>query len=135
MVCPVQVVFYAAKHFFLVWCSVITVTNDIRCVAKSDVIRCVAKSDDIRCVAKSDVIRCVAKSDVIRRVAKSDVIMPVSAFLPMPGYTGVQCETLIDTCLSHACKSGATCVNQHGRFYTCKCPPGVTGRLCDVSTD
>ncbi|KAI8478774.1 hypothetical protein Bbelb_434910 [Branchiostoma belcheri] len=51
-------------------------------------------------------------------------------------YTGENCETNVDDCQSPpwgsdtACFNGGTCVDGLGT-YTCLCPPGTYGRLCD----
>ena len=37
----------------------------------------------------------------------------------------------IDECLRKPCQSGAQCINTPGNF-TCKCPPGKTGRNCEL---
>lgn len=33
-------------------------------------------------------------------------------------------------CASHPCLNGGVCVD-HGKTYTCHCPPGFTGTHCE----
>ncbi|CAH1257314.1 JAG1 [Branchiostoma lanceolatum] len=46
------------------------------------------------------------------------------------GWTGVHCETLIDSCESSPCKSGGTCQDEENG-YSCICPPKMTGPNCE----
>lgn len=42
--------------------------------------------------------------------------------------------TKIDYCLENPCNNGGTCT-QTETFFTCVCPPGREGRLCDQEGD
>ncbi|XP_078577974.1 uncharacterized protein LOC144862924 [Branchiostoma floridae x Branchiostoma japonicum] len=47
------------------------------------------------------------------------------------GWTGVTCDTLIDSCKSDPCMSGGTCQSVV-KGYTCTCPPQRAGRNCEI---
>ncbi|XP_046560997.1 sushi, von Willebrand factor type A, EGF and pentraxin domain-containing protein 1-like [Haliotis rubra] len=49
------------------------------------------------------------------------------------GYTDPRCMTPPDKCADNDCAEGSTCVAGlgEGAEYTCACPPGFTGTLCD----
>uniref|UniRef100_A0A0P5E0C2 Agrin n=2 Tax=Daphnia magna TaxID=35525 RepID=A0A0P5E0C2_9CRUS len=47
-----------------------------------------------------------------------------------PQFTGLTCESALDLCASSPCADGSTCTSSKNRF-TCKCPPGRKGFLCD----
>ncbi|KAI9555274.1 hypothetical protein GHT06_017789 [Daphnia sinensis] len=47
-----------------------------------------------------------------------------------PQFTGLTCENALDLCASSPCADGSTCTSSKNRF-TCKCPPGRKGFLCD----
>lgn len=42
------------------------------------------------------------------------------------GYSGAQCETNIDDCLSNPCENGANCIDGI-KDYTCDCYSGFAG--------
>ncbi|XP_067687059.1 sushi, von Willebrand factor type A, EGF and pentraxin domain-containing protein 1-like [Haliotis asinina] len=50
------------------------------------------------------------------------------------GYTDSRCLTPPDRCADNDCAEGSTCVAGlvEGAEYTCSCPPGFTGLLCDA---
>ncbi|XP_071103521.1 sushi, von Willebrand factor type A, EGF and pentraxin domain-containing protein 1-like [Haliotis cracherodii] len=50
------------------------------------------------------------------------------------GYTGPQCLTPPDQCVDNQCAQGSTCSPGSGEdaVYTCNCPSGATGRLCEA---
>lgn len=42
----------------------------------------------------------------------------------------------LNYCTNHKpCKNGGLCTNTGQGLYTCECPPGFTGRNCDVEMD
>eukprot|EP00117_Sycon_ciliatum_P026128 scpid3764/ scgid21521/ Neurogenic locus Notch protein; Processed neurogenic locus Notch protein len=47
------------------------------------------------------------------------------------GYTGVQCDTLIDNCLAAPCGAHGNCTNAVNS-YSCSCSAGYTGRACQT---
>ena len=49
-----------------------------------------------------------------------------------PGFTGVTCNSQINSCIGKPCLNGATCRNQ-GNNYACTCAPGYTGAICQTS--
>lgn len=54
----------------------------------------------------------------------------------MPGYLGNRCETLNDPCKSNPCKSSAaTCTTLSPTEFSCLCPLGLTGKLCEQSVN
>ncbi|XP_059154883.1 uncharacterized protein LOC131940263 [Physella acuta] len=66
------------------------------------------------CIAGTDVLTCVCDDP----------------------WTGDQCENAPDFCVGHHCENGATCVNQpQNKGYTCSCPIGFTGLLCNAPND
>lgn len=48
----------------------------------------------------------------------------------MKGYTGVNCDTIIDNCKPDPCING-NCTSIVGSF-TCLCPKGFAGTQCEV---
>ncbi|KAK3730046.1 hypothetical protein QZH41_009561 [Actinostola sp. cb2023] len=51
------------------------------------------------------------------------------------GYTGRDCATVIDSCVGHSCRNGASCISTSSYTYTCTCPPGYTGQYCAQDVD
>jgi hypothetical protein len=51
-----------------------------------------------------------------------------------PGYTGTNCQTLINNCAPNPCQNGGTCTNGVNSF-TCACVPGYTGTTCQTLID
>lgn len=51
-----------------------------------------------------------------------------------PGYTGDNCENLIDNCAGNPCQNGGTCASNLGGF-TCECPVGYDGTTCENNID
>merc|ERR1719446_302982 len=47
------------------------------------------------------------------------------------GFTGRNCDDVVDWCASFPCENGATC-RQDGTTYHCSCTSGWTGKVCDV---
>ncbi|MBN3280272.1 DNER protein, partial [Polyodon spathula] len=50
------------------------------------------------------------------------------------GYTGEQCESVIDHCLSQPCRNGGICFNNLPG-YSCHCPEGYRGSVCEEKID
>uniref|UniRef100_A0A914WRL7 Uncharacterized protein n=1 Tax=Plectus sambesii TaxID=2011161 RepID=A0A914WRL7_9BILA len=50
------------------------------------------------------------------------------------GFTGFNCETNIDDCVSVQCENGATCIDQINS-YSCQCSAGYTGIVCETNID
>jgi hypothetical protein len=46
------------------------------------------------------------------------------------GWTGKDCNIIVNNCLPNKCQNGGTCHNLINSF-TCSCPLGIKGRLCD----
>ncbi|EDV27502.1 uncharacterized protein TRIADDRAFT_53248 [Trichoplax adhaerens] len=46
------------------------------------------------------------------------------------GYTGILCDSDINTCLSNPCRAG-NCINHDGNF-TCQYPKGLSGACCNT---
>ena len=51
-----------------------------------------------------------------------------------PGYTGVNCQTLIDNCSPNPCLNSGVCTNGVDS-YTCACANGFLGTNCDTAVD
>ena len=50
-------------------------------------------------------------------------------------YTGVNCETLIPSCVLGPCKNGGSCTAVSQEEYVCHCGPGYTGENCTEEID
>lgn len=48
--------------------------------------------------------------------------------------TGTVCNIDINECASSPCQNNATCQDQLG-FFTCACPAGIIGNLCETNID
>jgi hypothetical protein len=51
-----------------------------------------------------------------------------------PGYSGANCDGVIDNCAGAPCLNGGACTNGVNG-YTCACPPGYTGANCQTLVD
>ncbi|CAF0782126.1 unnamed protein product [Brachionus calyciflorus] len=57
------------------------------------------------------------------------------------GYTGLNCDEIIDTCQSYPCKNRGLCSNispigiREPNYYRCSCQPGYTGKNCEIIID
>ncbi|CAB4012859.1 fibropellin-1 isoform X4 [Paramuricea clavata] len=51
------------------------------------------------------------------------------------GFTGVNCETPPDHCLSRPCQNNATCTTIGNTTFKCNCAAGFTGYNCGVNVD
>ena len=51
-----------------------------------------------------------------------------------PGYTGTNCETLVNNCASSPCLNGGACTNGPNS-YACGCALGFTGTNCEINID
>ena len=47
------------------------------------------------------------------------------------GYSGVECEEVIDHCLSSPCKNDGTCLDLQND-YLCLCPDKYKGTNCEI---
>ena len=47
-----------------------------------------------------------------------------------PGFTGVNCQTNINGCLSGPCQNGGICLSLVNSYYLCFCPYGYKGDTC-----
>lgn len=50
-----------------------------------------------------------------------------------PGYTGINCETLIDNCDSSPCVRGS-CMSGPN-YFMCACPVGYSGTRCELAVN
>ena len=48
-----------------------------------------------------------------------------------PAFTGRNCTSRVNFCVSSNCKNGATCANGM-TSYVCRCAPGYTGKDCQT---
>ena len=47
-----------------------------------------------------------------------------------PGWTGLNCTTIINPCISSPCLNNGQCITL-GNQYICICPPGFNGTRCE----
>ena len=59
--------------------------------------------------------------------------LAASFFENFSGYTGTNCEQIINTCLSNPCDQGLCIFKLNG--YQCNCAIGYTGVICDTIID
>ncbi|XP_021351273.1 sushi, von Willebrand factor type A, EGF and pentraxin domain-containing protein 1-like [Mizuhopecten yessoensis] len=52
----------------------------------------------------------------------------------LPGFEGMNCETVTDECEGNPCLNSALCVDLEADF-SCQCEPGYTGKKCEVDID
>lgn len=48
------------------------------------------------------------------------------------GWSGTNCKTPPNLCISNACVNGATCISLSTN-YTCECTPGYSGQFCEIT--
>ncbi|XP_060928675.1 delta-like protein C [Limanda limanda] len=52
------------------------------------------------------------------------------------GWGGLYCDQDLNYCTNHRpCRNGASCTNTGEGSYTCACPPGFTGKNCEIETN
>eukprot|EP00122_Pirum_gemmata_P002010 Pgem_evm2s1817 len=54
-----------------------------------------------------------------------------------PGFSGKDCETLVDACNVKSCQNNGVCINNAAGAapgYTCKCLTGFSGKYCETNT-
>ncbi|XP_069989473.1 delta-like protein B [Penaeus vannamei] len=52
------------------------------------------------------------------------------------GWGGLFCNQDLNFCTNHRpCKNGATCFNTAPGSYSCECPPGFSGTICEIIND
>ena len=52
-----------------------------------------------------------------------------------PGYTGIDCETLVDNCAAQLSWLNAGVCSSNASGYSCACSAGYTGKTCEVAVD
>nr|XP_034311591.1 uncharacterized protein LOC105327443 isoform X10 [Crassostrea gigas] len=81
-------------------------------------------------------INCTSKeSDTVSTCFNNGVKHPVSGKCScLPGYTGSECEALVDECQHSFCGENGHCIDGIDNF-TCVCMPGFTGKYCNNNLD
>lgn len=66
---------------------------------------------------------------------KLKVILEIlNSLIKLSYFAGKDCSVNINECESNPCVGGSTCKDEIATF-SCICPPGLTGRLCETNID
>ena len=96
------------------------VTGLMRCTSPASIDCCILYNPEGQCVNESSCPGNSVANEAFECICPSN-------------YTGRECTTDVNECEmgTNPCKNGANCTNTNGSF-TCDCPPGFTGILCDM---